>query len=125
MADEAKAYTKGELDLLVAVAEVKTMQKVSMDNFSVHMKDDEEHFHRLYSADKQILEKIEGIPDRMTKCADQIKDDIFEIADERYTPDKEFKVFKTKVITAFLVGTTASGIIATLVNVLIQSKAVG
>lgn len=121
MSDEEKVYTKGEMELLLATNEVKTMQKIMLDSFSEHMQDDISNFKRLYDANKEIISKIETIPQKMADCSDKMKKEVLSVADRRYTPIIEFKVFRTQVITGIVIGTVIGSAIATIINLAISA----
>lgn len=121
MAGEEKIYTKGEMQLLLATKEIETVQKTMLKSFNAHLKDNEEHFTRLYKDDKIILEKVELIPQKLVDCADRMKKDILNVAVEKYTPLTDFKVFRTQMITGIVVGTMLGSALATIASLLISA----
>lgn len=124
MSNEEKFYTKGEMELLLATNEVKTMQKIMMESFNKHITDDDDHFDRLYKTEKEIISKIDLIPQRMVECSERMKTDVLVIADERYTHDKEFKIFRTKILTGVMAGTVIGTILATVMSLIFAAMRV-
>ncbi len=116
MSGEELKYTEGEVQLLVAVSEVKTMQKMHMDLFNDHKDEDETHFKNLYDADKQILSEIQLIPGKMIVCSESIKTDVLKVARKEFTPITEFKVFRTWVITGMTAGITVGSIVGAVIS---------
>lgn len=116
MSGEEKVYTKGEMELLLATNEVKTMQKMMLESFNDHMKDDEDHFDRLYEADKEISGKIDNLPAKITECSEKLKTEILTVSRREFTGKTEFQVFRTKIMTGIIVGISIGSILATVIS---------
>lgn len=125
MSEDIKTHTAGEVDLLIAVARVEAMQKIGVEAFQSHAREDNDHFERLYEAEKRILCKLDNIPQKFTDCSEKLKTEILKIADTRYTPDKEFTIFKTKVVMGVTLGTLLGTIIATILSLFIAASKAG
>lgn len=121
MSGEEKIYTKGEMELLLATGEVKTMQRMMRDDFAKHMSDDEEHFERIYLNEKEIEVKIDNLPSRIAEASEKLKTDVMAISRREFTQETDFQVFKTKIMTGVIVGIAAGSVIATIVSIIISS----
>lgn len=123
--EDKKTHTDSEVELLLAVNEVKTMQKMHLELFNDHKAEDSEHFDRLYEADKKILSEIQEIPARMINCSEKIKTDILSISRNEFATITDFKVLKTWIITGIVAGSAVAGIISTALNYVIAVMKIG
>ena len=121
MADEEKMYTKGEMELLLATHEVKTMQKLMMEHFDAHIKEDDAHFDTLYRTDKEIISKLDSMPQKFLECSNRVKDEIFAKASTIYTAQKDFEIFRTKVVTWVSAAVVVGVIVAELINIFMKN----
>jgi len=119
MVDEKKTHTQGEVDSLVAIARVETLQHVLNSEFNEHKKEDSEHLDRLYDADKRILAEVTTVPEKLIKCSETLKTDILNISRREFTTITNFEIFRTEVKASVRVGvaigSVASSIIVTIV----------
>ena len=121
MSDDEKMYSKGEMELLLATNEVKTMQRIMMEHFDAHIKEDDEHFDTLYKTDKEIIGKLDAMPQKFLECSNKVKEEIFTKAATIYTAQKDFEIFRTKIVTWVAAATMCGIIIAEVINLFIQS----
>lgn len=119
MADEKKTHTQGEVDLLVAVARVETLQCYMNDSFDDHKKEDDTNFSNLYNADKKILAEINLIPEKMVACSEKIKTETLLVARKEFTPVVKFEVFKTEIVSSIRAGTIVSSVLTPIIISLI------
>ena len=103
--DEA-VYSQSQMQIIKDIAEMKAKQGSHFDEFKDHKKEDDEHFTRLYNADREILTAINAIPNKITRCRDDLKAEIHKEVQDHYVGSKEFSIFKTQVITTIAVITT-------------------
>lgn len=90
MANEEKTHTKGEVDILIALARVETLQCVMNDDLNDH-KEKNEH----------------------------TKTEILQIARKEFTPIIDFTVFKTELKSSIRSGVVVSSILTPVVISLI------
>ncbi len=121
MSDEEKIYTKGEVKILVEASEIKVKQAALLKMFSDHMKEDSEHFDRLYQTDKEIIKKINLIPKNLADCSAKMERDIMMQSRREFTKETDFQVFKAKIMTGVIVGITIGSIIATVISLVIST----
>lgn len=122
MSGEVKTHSQGEVDLLIAVAEVRTLQKMALESFNDHVRDDDKHFQRLYDNDEKIIEDIAKIPNSMVTCSEKIKTDILSIARHEFTSITAFKVFRTQIIYGMLGASAAGSLLSVVLNILVNSS---
>lgn len=115
MSGETKTHTQGEVDLLIAVARVETMQQMLLSSFTEHKAEDSEHFDNLYESLKGIRSDIAQIPEDMSKCREQIKTETLVVARNEFATITDFKVFKTWLIAGMIAGTTTGSLISSVV----------
>lgn len=113
-------HTDEEVSLLLKINEVNVMQKMMLESFNDHVKDDDKHFAKLYDADEKILSEINKIPYKMTQCSEKIKTDVLTVARHEFTSETEFRVFKTWIITGISVGTIFATVLSALINVYLK-----
>jgi len=94
---EEKTHTQGEVDIIKAVTRVETLQCVMNDDFKDHKKEDDEHFDNLYEADKEILQEIVKIPEKMVACSEKIKTDILIISRQEFVTATDMETYKGTV----------------------------
>lgn len=94
---EERSYTQHEHEVLVAIARVETLQCVYDEAFKDHTKDNEEHFERLYDADKKILDEITEIPGKMTQCSEKIKTETLAVARREFVSNAALETYKGDV----------------------------
>ena len=97
MSGEEKTHTQGEVDILIAMERVVTLQCVMNDDFKDHKKEDDEHFDNLYDADKEILSEISKIPENMIACSEKIKTDILSISRKEFVTATDIETYKGTV----------------------------
>jgi len=124
MAGEERIYTKGENEILIALARVETMQCVLNEDFGSHKKDDNSNFKNLYDADKQINASINGIPEKLAKRDEALKTEIFKQTRSEFATQTDFKVFKTWIVTGVIAGTTVGTIVASAIMYILRVSGV-
>ena len=94
---EEKVYTKTEHEILVSVARVETLQCISDENFRDHIKDNEDHFNKLYAGEKRILSEVSKIPTKMTECSERIKTETLQVVRKQFVSATDQETNKSDV----------------------------
>lgn len=120
-----KVYTESQHEMLIAIARVDTMQHVYNEAFKDHEKDNEDHFDRLYDADKKILDEIAGIPTRMAECSEKIKTETLSVARREFATKVENTEVKGSIRTNSILLGVFQAILIVLLGVWLKSKGLG
>lgn len=116
MPNEEKTHTKGEVDILISLARVETMQCMTADSFNEHKKEDTEQFERIYKSLEHIDEDVNKIPERMLQCKEKLKTEVLVQSRSEFTTITNFEIFKTKIITWGMAVGIIAGIVAKLID---------
>jgi len=119
MAGEEKTHTQGEVDILIAMERVVTLQCVMNDDFKDHKKEDEEHFDNLYEADKEILKEVREIPSKIFECKEGLKTEVLSVARKEFAPAVDLAVFKTEIKSSIRSGVVVSSVLTPVIISLI------
>lgn len=113
---EEKEYTRSEMEMRESIVRVDTLLSVSIEDSLEHKSDNENTFNQLFKINKEISEKIDKIPIKITHCRDDLYKELHNDMSKYYVSQVDFKVFTTKVYWSIIGGTSVASIIAWFIS---------
>ena len=122
--DEVPMVSREFMESQVSMGRVETMLSMHREDFLDHSAKDERIFGELFTLSRKIEDDVLAIPEKMSKCRTELKDEVIEDMKENFVSKPAFDLFTTKIVYAIVGGVSVAGIIQWILSNYISASTI-